>query len=42
MAKFLKTANVDILGVSYVDEGVSLKKAGVTQEIFVLNDLIKI
>ncbi len=40
MAKFLKTANVDILGVSYVDEGVSLKKAGVIQEIFVLNAVI--
>ncbi len=40
MAKFLKTLGVDILGVSYVDEGVSLKKASVTQEIFVLNAVI--
>lgn len=40
MAKFLKTVNVDILGVSYVDEGVSLKKSSVTQEIFVLNAVI--
>lgn len=40
MAKFLKTAQIDILGVSYVDEGVSLKKAAVTQEIFVLNAVL--
>jgi alanine racemase/UDP-N-acetylmuramoyl-tripeptide--D-alanyl-D-alanine ligase len=37
MAKFLKTVNIDILGVSYVDEGVSLRQLGCTQEIFVLN-----
>jgi Alr-MurF fusion protein len=37
MSKFLATCNVDILGVSYVDEGVALKRAGVTQEIFVIN-----
>jgi len=40
IAKFLKTCNVDILGVSYVDEAVSLKKASITQEIFVLNAVI--
>lgn len=37
MAKFLKSMDIDILGVSYVDEGVSLKEASVSQEIFVLN-----
>jgi len=37
MAKFLQTLNIDILGVSYVDEAVALKKASVTQDIFVLN-----
>ena len=29
MAKFLTTCGIDILGVSYVDEGVALKRAGV-------------
>ncbi|HRD55084.1 MAG TPA: alanine racemase [Parachlamydiaceae bacterium] len=37
MAKFLHDFGVDALGVSYVDEGVSLKKASVLQDIFVLN-----
>lgn len=37
MAKFLETCGVDILGVSYVDEGVVLKRAGVNQSIFVIN-----
>jgi len=37
MAKFLVTCGVDILGVSYVDEGVALKRAGVTQSIFAIN-----
>lgn len=37
MAKFLSTCGVDILGVSYIDEGVSLKRAGVKQAIFALN-----
>lgn len=37
MAKFLKTCGIDILGVSYADEGVSLKRLGVSQDIFVLN-----
>jgi len=37
IAKFLQTCGVDILGVSYVDEGVALKRAGVTQPIFVVN-----
>ncbi len=37
MAKFLITCGVDILGVSYVDEGVALKRAGVKQSIFVIN-----
>lgn len=39
MAKFLHDFGVDILGVSYVDEGVSLKKALVLQDVFVLNAL---
>lgn len=37
MAKFLETCDIDILGVSYVDEGVVLKRAGITQSIFVIN-----
>lgn len=37
MAKFLETCGVDILGVSYVDEGVVLKRSGVSQSIFVIN-----
>lgn len=37
MARFLNSCGIDILGVSYVDEGVALKRAGVKQEIFVIN-----
>lgn len=37
MAKFLETQHVDILGVSYIDEGIVLKRAGVSQAIFVIN-----
>lgn len=37
MGQFLATCHVDILGVSYVDEGVALKRAGVSQSIFVIN-----
>src|SRR5262249_16926351 len=37
MSKFLSTCGIDILGVSYVDEGVALKRAGVSQNIFVIN-----
>lgn len=37
MAKFLNTCGIDSLGVSYVEEGVNLKRAGVTQSIFVIN-----
>lgn len=37
MAKFLETCHVDILGVSYVDEGAALKRAGASQSIFVIN-----
>ncbi|MEI8125354.1 MAG: alanine racemase [Parachlamydiaceae bacterium] len=40
MATFLRTCGVDILGVSYVDEGVALKRAGVSQSIFVINAAI--
>lgn len=37
MAKFLSECGVDILGVSFVDEGVALKRAGVRQSIFSVN-----
>jgi Alr-MurF fusion protein len=37
IAKFLKSCEIDILGVSYVDEGVQMRQAGVKQHIFVLN-----
>ncbi|CCB91094.1 Alanine racemase [Waddlia chondrophila 2032/99] len=37
MAKFLKTEGIRRLGVSYIDEGISLRKEGVDQDIFVLN-----
>lgn len=37
MSKFLAKNEIDILGVSYVDEGVALKRAGVRQAIFSIN-----
>ncbi len=37
IAKFLSTLSIDILGVSYVDEGIRLRNNGVEQDIFVLN-----
>ncbi len=37
IAKFLKTCQIDILGVSYVDEGVQMRQAGIKEHIFVLN-----
>lgn len=37
IAKFLKTCAIDILGVSYVDEGVQMRQAGIKEHIFVLN-----
>lgn len=37
MAKFLATCGVDILGVSYVDEAVALRREGVTQSLFSIN-----
>jgi len=40
IAKFLETRDIDILGVSYVEEGVVLKRAGVSQAIFVINAAI--
>ena len=40
MAQFLTSCGIDILGVSYVDEGVALKRSGVTQSIFVINSAI--
>jgi len=40
LGRFLESCGVDILGVSYVDEGVSLKRAGIRQDIFVINAAI--
>lgn len=37
IARFLESCGIDILGVSYVDEGVALKRAGLTQPIFTIN-----
>lgn len=37
MAQFLDTQGIDILGVSYVEEGVALKKAGAKQAIFAIH-----
>lgn len=36
MAQHLSTCGVDILGVSYVDEGVALKRSGIKQCIFAI------
>lgn len=40
IAKFLATCGVDILGVSYVDEAVALRRAGVDQALFSINAAI--
>ena len=37
MARFYATCGVDILGVSYLEEALALKRGGVTQSIFTLN-----
>lgn len=37
MSKFLTQNGIDILGVSYVDEAMALKRAGVQQAIFSIN-----
>lgn len=37
IANCLQECGVDILGVSYVDEGVLLRQQGITQSIFVIN-----
>lgn len=37
MSQFLAINGIDILGVSYVDEGVALKRAGIRQSIFSIN-----
>lgn len=37
LAKFLSLCSIDYLCVSYVDEGVSLKRSGVSQSIFCIN-----
>ncbi len=40
IAKFLGSCGINYLGVSYVDEGVNLKRAGIAQSIFVINAAI--
>jgi alanine racemase/UDP-N-acetylmuramoyl-tripeptide--D-alanyl-D-alanine ligase len=40
MSKFLATCGIDLLGVSYVDEAVALKRAGIQQSIFSINAAI--
>ena len=40
VSKFLETCKIDILGVSFVDEGVALKRSGVSQSIFVIQAAI--
>jgi len=37
LSKFLPSVGIDIIGLSYVDEGVQMRKAGITQDLFVLN-----
>jgi alanine racemase/UDP-N-acetylmuramoyl-tripeptide--D-alanyl-D-alanine ligase len=37
IAHFLNSCGIDILGVSYVDEGVSMRKMGVKQAVFALH-----
>lgn len=37
MANFLASCGIDILGVSFVDEGVSLRKCGIKTAIFIIN-----
>lgn len=37
IAKFLEIVSIDILGVSYIDEGINLRENGIKQVIFVLN-----
>ncbi|MGR3952111.1 MAG: alanine racemase [Chlamydia sp.] len=37
LAYFLRGCGIDILGVSYIDEGVKMRKNGVQQNIFILN-----
>ena len=37
LSRFLESCQIDLLGVSYVDEAIALKQNGVAQDIFVLN-----
>lgn len=37
IGQYLTSCGIDILGVSYVEEGVALKRAGISQAIFVVN-----
>lgn len=40
MTKFFISCGIDIFGVSYVDEGVTLRREGVCEKIFVMNALV--
>lgn len=40
IGQFLTSCGIDILGVSYVEEAVALKRAGIPQSIFVVNAAI--
>jgi alanine racemase/UDP-N-acetylmuramoyl-tripeptide--D-alanyl-D-alanine ligase len=37
MTKFLESQGIDIFGVSYVDEGIALRKAGIKKSLFTIN-----
>jgi len=37
MSKFLGTCGIDCFGVSFVDEGIALRQAGIKEDIFVLS-----
>jgi Alr-MurF fusion protein len=37
IAKYLVASGIDRLGVSYVDEAITLRRSGITQKIFVIN-----
>jgi len=40
LAKYLSSIGINILGVSYVDEGIALKRQGISQSIFAVNAAI--
>jgi alanine racemase/UDP-N-acetylmuramoyl-tripeptide--D-alanyl-D-alanine ligase len=37
IARFLECCGIDILGVSYVDEAIALRRAGISQALFAIN-----